>query len=145
MKPFLLDVNVLIALVDPSHVHNQIALAWFEAEGSGGWATCPITENGFIRILSNPKYPNSPGGPFVVAGLLAQLKQIEGHRFWPDDISLTDTTHFNHDRILSPASLTDSYLLGLAVSKDGVLATLDRRLVSDGVVGGAAALRVIFG
>ena len=95
--------------------------------------------------LPHSKYPNSPGGPFVVAGLLAQLKQIEGHRFWPDDISLTDATHFKHDRILSPASLTDSYLLGLSVAKHGVLATLDRRLVSDGVVGGAAALRVIFG
>ena len=77
--------------------------------------------------------------------LLAQLKQIDGHRFWPDDISLTDRGHFNPDRLLSPASLTDSYLLGLSVAKDGVLATLDRRLVTDGIIGGAAALRVIFG
>ena len=84
---YLLDINVLLALLDPIHVNHQKTNAWFARKGKKAWATCPLTENGVMRIASHPVYPNSPGMPVVVAGLLASLCQLEGHVFWPDDIS----------------------------------------------------------
>lgn len=143
MGAFLLDVNVLIALIDPAHVHHDAAHAWFDASGKNNWATCPLTENGIIRIVSHPKYPNCVGTPAVAIAVITRLRQLPGHDFWPDDISLTDNRHIKSARLLSSAQVTDTYLLALARAHEGQLATFDNRLVADGVHDGPAALHVI--
>jgi hypothetical protein len=139
---FLLDVNVLIALVDPAHVQHDAAHDWFDRHARAAWATCPVTENGLLRIVGHPRYPNSPGTPAAVAELLAGLRALPGHSFWPDDISLLDA-RIDSTRLLHPAQVTDSYLLALALAHGGQLATFDRRLVVDAVQGGAQALCVL--
>lgn len=140
---YLLDVNVLIALIDPAHVQHDAAHDWFAKLGKKLWATCPLTENGVMRIIGHSRYPNSPGTPAAVAQLMTGLCALSGHVFWPDDISLLDDTRINASRILSSAQVTDSYLLALAVAHGGKLATFDRRLVVDAVHGGAKALHVV--
>ena len=140
---FLLDINVLIALIDPAHVQHDKAHAWFAAKGQKAWATCPITENGVLRIVGHPRYPNSPGSPAAVADLLAAFLGLPGHAFWPDDVSLFDREHVNSARLLDSAHLTDSYLLALARVHHGQLATFDIRLVTDAVVQGNRALHLI--
>ena len=143
MTTYLLDVNVLIALVDPAHIQHDPAHDWFTRIGSRSWATCPLTENGLLRILSHPRYPNSPGSPATVATVLAGLRELPGHTFWPDHISLMSPEYVESDRLLSHGQVTDSYLLALAVANDGQLATFDRRLVVDALKGGADALHLI--
>lgn len=140
---FLLDVNVIIALIDPVHVGHHAAHDWFGREGRGSWATCPVTENGVIRIVGHPKYPNTPGSPAEVAAILSQLRTLPGHEFWPDDISLVGADHIDATQILTPGQVTDSYLLALAVARRGRLATFDRRLSAKAVTGGKGALRLI--
>lgn len=140
---FLLDVNVLIALIDPAHVQHDAAHEWFAAHGKKAWATCPLTENGVLRIVGHVRYPNSPGTPAAVAPLMSGLCTLPGHVFWPDDISLLDTRKLNSTRILSSVQVTDSYLLALACAHHGKLATFDRRLVADAVRGGAKGLHLI--
>lgn len=140
---FLLDVNLLIALVDASHVGHEAAHEWFAREGHLQWATCPITENGLVRILGNPKYPNALATPAEAMALLAQLATLPGHAFWPDDISLRDAARFTAAKVLTTGQITDGYLLALAASKGGMLATLDRRLSTLAVMGGAKSLRLV--
>lgn len=137
------DVNVLIALIDRHHVSHEAAHAWFKATGQKSWATCPITENGVIRILSHPKYPNAPGSPAAVVGIIATMRKLPGHVFWPDDLSLADSNHVESRHLLTPAQVTDSYLLALARSKGGLLATFDRRLITTAVRCGKSALLYI--
>lgn len=143
MTRYLLDVNVLIALIDPVHVQHDRAHAWFAAKGQNAWATCPITENGVLRIVGHPRYPNSPGSPAAVAGLLASFRGLSGHAFWPDDVSLLNPQHVNATRLLDSAHVTDSYLLALACAHGGQLASLDQRLVTDAVIGGHKAFHLI--
>lgn len=143
MTTFLLDVNVLIALLDPAHVHHDAAHEWFGANGHKAWATCPLTENGVLRIVGHALYPNSAGTPSAVMALMATLRTLPGHVFWPDDISLMDAERIDASRLLTSAQVTDSYLLALACRHDAKLATLDRRLVADAVRGGAKHLHVI--
>jgi len=140
---FLLDVNVFIALIDPAHVHHDAAHAWFAHEGHKAWATCPLTQNGVLRIVSHPRYPNSPGAPASVAQLIRKFCDLTGHAFWPDDITLLDVRRTSTERLLNSAQVTDSYLLALALTHGGKLATFDRRLVVDAVLDGARALHVI--
>ncbi|MFM7547376.1 MAG: TA system VapC family ribonuclease toxin [Cyanobacteriota bacterium] len=140
MSAALLDVNVLIALVDPRHVHHGLAHSWFASSAPSTWATCPITENAVLRILGNPRYPNSPGPPAVVAPLLQGVLHHPRHRFWPDGLSMLQDDSVAHDRLLESGQLTDAYLLALAVHHGGTLVTLDRRLRGDVVRGGAEAL-----
>ena len=140
---FLLDVNVLIALIDPVHVGHDAAHAWFDRDGRRDWATCPMTENGVIRIVGHANYPNTPGSPAEVAAIVAQLRALPGHVFWPDDISLVGAGHVEASHILTSSQVTDSYLLALAVARQGRLATLDRRLSTKAVRGGKAALHLI--
>jgi len=140
---YLLDVNVLIALIDPAHVQHDAAHDWFAKQGKKSWATCPLTENGVVRIVGNVRYPNSPGTPAAVAQLMTGLCALPGHVFWPDSISLLDDKKIDASRILGSAQVTDSYLLALAVAQGGKLSTFDRRLVVDAVHGGAKALHVI--
>jgi toxin-antitoxin system PIN domain toxin len=142
---FLLDVNVLIALIDPAHVGHEAAHRWFEAQGRKGWATCPLTENGVIRIVSHPNYPGAPASPAAVVAIVAELRSLAGHIFWPDDISLVGTEQVEAERILTSGQVTDSYLLALAVAHDGHLATFDRRISTKAVKGGKAAMHLING
>ena len=131
----LLDVNVLVALFDPSHVHHEKAHAWFGQEGGTGWASCPITENGFVRVISNPKY----GGRRTTVGdaihRLRVFRQAGRHAFWPDGFSILDPTLFDASRLSGHRQLTDAYLLGLAVRNDGRLVTFDRSIPTEAVVG----------
>jgi uncharacterized protein len=140
---YLLDVNVLIALIDPKHVHNRLTQDWFEREGKADWATCPITENGVIRIVGHPRYPNCPGSPTVVISVVTALKALPGHCFWPDDFSLTENGLIDPGKILTSGRVTDSYLLALAAKRSGKLATLDHRLSTDAVRGGKSSLFVV--
>ena len=138
-----MDVNVLIALVDSAHVRHDTANEWFDREGGVAWATCPITENGLVRILSHPKYPNGSVTPSELVALLAALAELPGHEFWPDDVSLRDTRWIDASLVLTAGQVTDGYLLALAVSQGGKLATFDRRLSTKAVKDGAKGLHVI--
>ena len=140
---YLLDVNVLIALIDPAHVQHDTAHDWFAGHGQGTWATCPLTENGVLRIVGHARYPNTPGSPAAVAPLMAQLRQRSGHVFWPDDLSLVDPAWIDASRLLSAGQVTDSYLLALACAHGGQLASFDRRLVTDAVRHGDRGLHLI--
>jgi toxin-antitoxin system PIN domain toxin len=140
---FLLDVNVLIALIDPAHVQHDAAHAWFAADGRFAWATCPLTENGVLRIVGHPRYPNSPGTPAAVAQVMKGLCALPGHTFWPDDISVLDGARLDAERLLNSGQVTDSYLLALAHAHGGQLATFDRRLVVDALPLGAETLHLI--
>ncbi len=90
MTAYLLDVNLLLALSDPVHVHHEAAHRWFGETGRQAWATSPITENGFLRVASHPNYPNRPGDVPVVLAILRQFCEAEGHHFWSDEISIRD-------------------------------------------------------
>lgn len=141
MTRYLLDVNLLLALTDPMHVHYDAAYRWFSGAGRQAWATCPITENGFVRIASHPRYPNRPGDTTAVLAILRQLCSAGGHQFWPAEISIRDL--LVPGQIITHAQITDVLLLGLAVHKGGKLATLDQRLSVSAVRGGAAALELV--
>ncbi len=143
MTHYLLDVNVLIALIDPAHVQHDRAHDWFAAQGRQGWATCPLTENGVLRIVGHARYPGSPGTPAAVAELLAVLCSLGGHEFWPDDVTLFNGQFVDSSRLLDSGQVTDTYLLALASAHGGQFATFDRRLVTDAVVNGAQALHLI--
>ncbi len=140
---FLLDVNLLIALIDPAHVGHETAHAWFGATGSASWATCPLTQNGVIRIIGHPRYPNSTGSPAAAAPLVARLCGLVGHVFWKDDLSLVNSAIVHVGQILTSTQVTDTYLLALAAANNGQLATLDRRLSPSAVRGGRAALHLV--
>ncbi|MDQ1154407.1 TA system VapC family ribonuclease toxin [Brevundimonas sp. SORGH_AS_0993] len=140
---YLLDVNVLIALVDPRHVFHDAANDWFQREAVHAWATCPITENGLVRIVGSPRYRNPVGPPSEVARILNLLRDMEGHVFWPDAVSLADKDRFDISALTAAEQVTDAYLLALAVSNGGRLATFDRRLSPNAVKGGREALHLI--
>ena len=143
MSRFLLDINVLIALIDPAHVQHDRAHEWFAALGKQAWATCPLTENGVLRIVGHARYPNSPGTPAAVVELITGMRALPGHEFWPDDLTLFDGRRIHCARLLDSAQVTDSYLLALAYAHGGQLATFDRRLVTNAVVNGSKALHLI--
>lgn len=143
MSRFLLDVNVLIALIDPAHVLHDRAHDWFAAKGHKAWATCPLTENGVLRIVGHPRYPNFPGSPAAVAELLSSFRRLPGHTFWPDDISLLDSQHLDTTCLLDSAHVTDSYLLALAHAHGGQLATFDQHMPTEPVTNGVKALHLI--
>lgn len=143
MTCFLLDVNVLIALVDPAHVQHEAAHGWFARVGKKAFATCPITEMGLLRIVGHPKYPNSPGPPSAVAAALLALRDMKGHTFWPDSISPVDCNALEASLLSSHTRVTDSYLLALARANRGKLATLDARLSVEAAVDGAHHLELI--
>ena len=143
LSGYLLDVNVLIALIDPSHVRHDHAHEWFASIGGQTWATCPITELGVVRIVGSSRYPNTPGSPAAVAEVLATLRSLPGHAFWQDNLSLLDAQHIRATHLSDSAQVTDTYLLALARAHEGRLATFDRHLVTNAVIGGAQALCVL--
>jgi toxin-antitoxin system PIN domain toxin len=120
----LLDVNVLIALLDSDHASHDSAIIWFSKHAREGWASCPITQNGCIRIMSNPGYPN-PLPVQAVIEHLAEASRQDIHQFWQDEVSLLDADVVDSTRIHGPRQLTDIYLLALAVQHEGRLVTFD--------------------
>jgi len=138
---YLLDVNVLIALVDTNHVQHETVADWFWKHHVDGWATCPITENGFIRILGHVNYPNGPQSAEAARSLLVALCAQPGHQFWADAISMRTLAHYPE----LPASkhLTDYYLLASSIKKGAKLATLDTRIMPSLLPGGLNALHVL--
>jgi len=138
---YLLDVNVLLAFCDHHHIHHEAAHRWFLAKHGRQWATCPITENGFVRILGNPNYPNSPGNSGAALEMLRQVYLIHGHHFWADTKSILDMTEAGVT--FGSKQITDLYLLGLAAAEGGKLATFDRKIPSDLIRGGAKALELL--
>lgn len=141
MTIYLLDINLLLSLTDPMHVHHKLSHQWFAEKGHQAWATCPITENGFIRIARHPKYPNRPGGVPAVLSILRQVCESPGHHFWSEDLSILG--FLEPAAIIIHAHITDVYLLGLAVRNGGKLATLDQRIPVDAVRNGRQAMELI--
>lgn len=123
----LLDVNVLVALFDPEHVHHEAAHRWFGKKRTQGWATCPITENAMVRILSTAAYSDPPETPAAVIGRLRQFCESGNHEFWADEFSLRDL-HSAKGHALANRQLTDVYLLALARHRNGRLTTFDRSI-----------------
>jgi toxin-antitoxin system PIN domain toxin len=134
----LLDVNVLIALFDPVHTHHEAAHEWFEPNRRLGWATCPLTENGLVRIISSPSYT---GRRTTIQDAIQRLTLFRGsgdYTFWPDSASLCDGLLVRPTHILGHRQLTDIYLLALAVTRGGRLATFDRSIPLAAVDGATA-------
>lgn len=132
----LLDVNVLIALAWPNHVHHRAAVEWFLARQDGGWATTPLTESGFVRVSSNRSVIPTAVPPGVAIAMLERFRALEHHEFWPDEISPAASPFYPRERVVTHQQVTDAHLLALARSRGGRLVTLDRRLtrlVPDGV------------
>jgi toxin-antitoxin system PIN domain toxin len=124
----LLDVNVLVALFDPLHAHHETAHKWFAPNRPSGWATCPLTENGLVRIISNPSYP---GRRAMIQDSVQRLTQFRGsgdHTFWPDSVSFCDMSLFHPTHLMGHQKITDCYLLALTVKNGGRLATFDRNI-----------------
>jgi toxin-antitoxin system PIN domain toxin len=141
----LLDVNVLVALFDPDHVHHELAHEWFAVARGDGWATCPITENGFLRVLSSPTYGSPIARPTELVERLKRFCASGQHHFWDDTVSFRDETLFNSSFATSYRQLADLYLLGLAARMGGRLATFDRRIPVRAIVGGRNELLHIIG
>ena len=123
----LLDVNMMIALAWPSHVHHRAAHAWFAKNASQGWATCPLTQCGFVRISSNAKIIPEAVTPRDALALLNEIVKQATHSFWEDDIGILDE-HIPSEYLVGHRQITDAYLLGLAIRHRSRLVTLDRGL-----------------
>ncbi len=130
----LLDVNLLVALLDGGHLHHGLAMDWLAAHARKGWASCPLTQNGCLRILSLPAYPN-PQAPARVAERLAAATADRSHAFWPDSLSLLEPQRLRWEHVLSTRHITDVYLLALAVANQGCLVTFDRAVAVAAVPG----------
>ncbi|NNN22693.1 MAG: VapC toxin family PIN domain ribonuclease [Acidimicrobiales bacterium] len=137
MKVALLDINVLLALFDSNHVESEKVWEWFREDCRHGWATCPITENGFVRIISQPRYPN----PLSTTDAIERLRQATNskyHDFWPCSRSILDPLLLNKEMILGPRQITDGYLLGLCINFGGRFITMDTGIQTK-IVNGAKA------
>ncbi|MCM2289804.1 MAG: PIN domain-containing protein [Sulfuritalea sp.] len=133
----LLDVNVLIALLDSDHAHHARARAWLKENIRNGWASCPLTQNGCIRIMSQPGYPGALPAA-AVAERLAAATATGHHAFWPDAVSMLDAGRIAWNAVLGSRQVTDVYLLALAAQQDGRLVTLDRAVPLKAVPGAKA-------
>lgn len=140
----LLDVNLLVALFDADHVHHDLAHDWFADQRAHGWASCPLTENGLVRVLSNPRYGSPSGSVATIVDRLQAFRASGHHQFWEASVSLADQALFAPSHIRGHAQVTDAYLLGLAWRKGGCLATFDQSISTSAVPGiGRATLQVI--
>jgi toxin-antitoxin system PIN domain toxin len=138
----LLDINVLLALFDSGHTFHARALRWWSANKDEGWASCPLTENGYLRIVSQASYPR----PVRLADATLHLRTWAVpplHAFWPDDVSILDAGMIDYTRLLSPKKITDVYLLALAVKHGGRLVTLDTGISVKAVRGAEAGQLVV--
>lgn len=138
----LLDVNVLIALLDGGHVHHRSATAWLEREISHGWASCPLTQNGCVRIMAQRSYPGS-FTPAEVAERLGEAVADTSHEFWPADVSLLNSGLFDWVHVLGHRQVTDIYLLQLAVQRGGRFVTFDQSIPLTAVRGASSEHLVV--
>ena len=141
MTIYLLDVNVLVPLLEKTHPTAPAATRWFERVRDDGWATCPIVENGALRILSGSAYPSLSANPVDHARSLAELCGSGQHHFWADTISPRDV--LTGDMAPTAAQITDLYLLALASARGGKLATFDTRMPTQFVPGGLDSIELI--
>jgi toxin-antitoxin system PIN domain toxin len=130
VRAFLFDVNVLVALLWPAHQFHARAHHWFERNMGEGWATCPLTQAGFVRIVSNPAFSADAVAPHVALSVLQASLRHASHQFWPDDISLPEAVLPLLEKLTGHRQVTDAYLLGLAIRNRARLATFDRSLSS---------------
>lgn len=133
----LFDVNVLIALLDQAHPHHEATSLWLKLNARHGWASCPITQNGCIRIMCQPAYPGSRPPALVIERLREALAH-SAHAFWPDDASLIDAQAVDGTRVHGARQVTDSYLLALAFKHGGRLVTFDSGIALSAVRGATA-------
>ena len=132
MSRALLDINVLLALLDSDHVDHNRARVWLDGEITTGWTSCAITQNGFVRIVSQPRYP-SPVAPTEAVEVLAGACASPHHEFWPCEVSLLDERVVDRTRVHGSRQVTDAYLLALAVCRGGRFVTFDRSVVMSAV------------
>jgi len=125
----LLDVNMLVALAWPSHVHHRAAHAWFATHRSAGWATCPLTQCAFVRVSSNPKIIPEAVTPLEALALLREMVSLDDHVFWPDDVPFHGEP-VPTELLAGHRQVTDAYLLGLCIRHKGKLVTLDRSVAA---------------
>lgn len=138
MSTALLDVNVLIALLDPEHAFHDEAQVWFASAKRKAWSTCSTTLCGCIRIVASPRYPGGPFSPGEVADRLRVICGLPGHTFWSEDLSPLDAHCLRLEALAGHRQLTDAYLLALAVRRGGKLATFDQSIPLNAVPGAAA-------
>lgn len=122
----LLDINLLIALAWPNHVHHEKARRWFDRNRKAGWATCPLTQSGFIRVSSNARALPGAGSPREALAVLRRIVSHAGHVFWQDDIAIATSEFIDETKLYGHRQITDAHLLAVALSNGGRLATLDR-------------------
>jgi len=137
----LLDVNVLVALAWPNHVHHRQAHRWFRGRAPLGWATCSIVELGFVRVSSNARAIPAAVSPQEAMALLQRITSLPGHHFWTDDIQVAESRYVARSRVAGHQLVTDAHLAGLALRHGGRLATFDvgvRALVPEGYSADAA-------
>lgn len=128
----LLDINVLLALLDRDHVDHARAWQWLDAEIGNGWASCAITQNGFVRIVSQPRYPN-PVSPKEALDRLADACGTIHHQYWTCGVSVLDGSVVDRTRLHGPRQVTDAYLLALATNQEGRFVTLDQSVALEAV------------
>jgi toxin-antitoxin system PIN domain toxin len=136
---YLLDVNLLVALAWPTHVHHGAALSWFRRSQASGWATCPVTQSGFVRVSSNSSVVSDAKSPQEAIHLLRRIVALPCHDFWHDDVSLASSEFLDEVPLVGYRQVTDAHLLALAQRRGGVLATLDGKIRSLVPRGRAAA------
>jgi hypothetical protein len=130
MRACLLDTNLLIALLWPSHRQHGLAVDWFSGHRGKGWATCPFTQAGFVRIVSNPAFSRDAVRPREAVQVLLANTAAKDHQFWTDELPFAGAVAFAGVRLAGHQQVTDAYLLGLAISRGGVLATLDKGIAA---------------
>ncbi len=143
MSRYLLDVNLLLALLDPKHIFHESAHLWVEKDPDARWLTCPLVQNGVIRVASQIKYPNQLGTATEVKRILQAFCEDSRHEFCPDDITLLDSSHLDHPEMLTPSRVTDLYLLALACHHKVKLATFDGRIPFKAIRDGKNSLHLI--
>ena len=143
MNRFLLDVNTVLALLDPQHVFHDAAHAWAEQMPDARWLTCPLVQNSVIRVASQTAYPNHLGTAAAVREILAAFCASPRHEFCPDDISLVEQGLVARSDLLIPSRVTDLYLLALADHHHAKLATVARKIPAEAVAGGPGALTLL--
>lgn len=143
MSAFLLDINVVLAIVDPRHTFHAAVHSWIADRPGARFLTSPIVQLGVVRVMSQPRYPNHVGTTAQALALLQRFSAHPSHAFCPDDLALTTPGIIARESELTPSRLTDIYLLALAVRHGARLATFDRRIPAEAVVGGAEALELL--
>ncbi|MBI4477866.1 MAG: PIN domain-containing protein [Acidobacteria bacterium] len=126
MRTALLDLNLLTALLWPTHEHHDASHRWFAGRSKSGWATCPLTQLGFVRLVTNPAFSRDALSPPHALALLAANLGHDRHQFWADMLDVPRAVKGVEGRLQGYRQLTDAYLLALAVSRKGTLATFDR-------------------